>query len=172
MQTLVRLDCSRLTAAADIGPMQLNTCFTKLNVNELFDSVLVGLTDSDEVKLLALLMAQRLAGLAEGLVAARLDELVDSLGNIAKPIVPAKDDTEQDVQRKVCRVLTVCCWFAALMYSLQSSRLQEDSQKMAMGCVVPLAEISSPQVSPKFDKLINDLARDPRWHALFGNVRR
>jgi hypothetical protein len=82
---------------------QLNTCFTKMNANELFDIILVGLADFDEVKLLALMMLQRLAALAEGIVAARLDDLVESIENIAKPIVAAKDDTEQDVQRKVSR---------------------------------------------------------------------
>jgi len=53
------------------------------------------------VKLLALMVIQRLAALADGIVAARLDELVDSFENVVKPIVPAKDDTGQDVQRKV-----------------------------------------------------------------------
>jgi len=47
------------------------------------------------------MVIQRLAALADGIVAARLDELVDSFENVVKPIVPAKDDTGQDVQRKV-----------------------------------------------------------------------
>ncbi|KAG7530369.1 hypothetical protein FFLO_05085 [Filobasidium floriforme] len=126
----------------------LNTCFTKMNANELFDIILVGLADFDEVKLLALMMLQRLAALAEGIVAARLDDLVESIENIAKPIVAAKDDTEQDVQRK------------------------EDSQKTAIGCIAPLAEISTPQTCPKFDKLINELARDAKWHAVFEAAHR
>jgi len=72
-----------------------------MNANDLFDIVLVGLADFDEVKVLALIMLQRLATLAEGIVAARLDDLVESIENIAKPVVAAKDDTEQDLQRKV-----------------------------------------------------------------------
>jgi hypothetical protein len=93
--------CSATTSIAHAKIIQLNTCFTKLNVNEVFDNSLAGLSDSDEVKLLALMVIQRLAALADGIVAARLDELVDSFENVVKPIVPAKDDTGQDVQRKV-----------------------------------------------------------------------
>jgi hypothetical protein len=110
MQTLVSA-AGTSRAGCEIEPYeltlfdlkQLNTCFTKMNANELFDIILVGLADFDEVKLLALMMLQRLAALAEGIVAARLDDLVESIENIAKPIVAAKDDTEQDVQRKVSR---------------------------------------------------------------------
>ena len=91
-----------------------------MNANELFDIILVGLADFDEVKLLALMMLQRLAALAEGIVAARLDDLVESIENIAKPIVAAKDDTEQDVQRKVSRDgATSWGWFyLTTLYSL------------------------------------------------------
>jgi hypothetical protein len=63
--------------------------------------ILTGLSDADEIKLLAVMMLQRLSALAEGIVAPRLDELVDRLEAVTKPLVPAKDDTEQDIQRKV-----------------------------------------------------------------------
>jgi hypothetical protein len=49
---------------------------------------------------------------------------------------------------------------------------QEDSQKTAIGCIAPLAEISTPQTCPKFDKLINELARDAKWHAVFEAAHR
>jgi hypothetical protein len=119
MQTLV-IAAGTSRASCELEPYeltlfalkQLNTCFTKMNANELFDIILVGLADFDEVKLLALMMLQRLAALAEGIVAARLDDLVESIENIAKPIVAAKDDTEQDVQRKVSRIrATSWGWF-------------------------------------------------------------
>lgn len=85
---------------------QLDTSFTKLNLNELLDTIVVGLSDVDEVKLLSLMLLSRLSTLAEGVVSARLDELVDAIESITKPIVPAKDDTEQDMKRKVSLVLT------------------------------------------------------------------
>lgn len=87
---------------------QLDTSFTKLNLNELLDTIVVGLSDVDEVKLLSLMLLSRLSTLAEGVVSARLDELVDAIESITKPIVPAKDDTEQDMKRKVSLVPHIC----------------------------------------------------------------
>lgn len=126
----------------------LNTSFAMLNVNDLFNIILSGLADGDEVKLLALMMLGRLAIVSDSIVASRLDELVESIENITKPVIAAKDETEQDVQRKV------------------------DSQKTAINCIAPLAALSTAHTSPKFDKMIGDLSRSDKWSTEFAISRK
>lgn len=50
--------------------------------------------------------------------------------------------------------------------------VQDDFQKTAVSCIAPLSEISSPVTSPKFDKMISELARDDKWQSEFQTIRR
>lgn len=114
----------------------LDTCLSKLDVHELLSRVLVGLADTaDEIKVLCHMMLFRLAQVAPTAVAQRLDEATPELQKTMAGAAVTKDTVKQDLERAA------------------------EQQRSALRAIAALSKINVPGTSPKFDGLVDDIAR-------------
>jgi cullin-associated NEDD8-dissociated protein 1 len=118
----------------------LDTCLSKLDLYEFINRVMQGLADdADEIKVICHMMLFRLAQLAPTATAQRLDDATPLLEKTMKGAAVTKDTVKQDLERAA---------------ELQRSTLR------AIGA---LAAIKSEGAAPKFDKLVEDVKKDPNW---------
>ncbi|KAI9488039.1 armadillo-type protein [Zychaea mexicana] len=114
----------------------LSTCLDKIDVHGFLDTVRSGLEDQHDIKMLAYLMLVRLGKVAPTAVMQKLDELVD----------PFK---------------------ATLEFKMRSNAVKQEVEKnqelvrATLRCMVGLAGLSEPGVSPKFDHFIKEVQSGP-----------
>ncbi|KAJ9101119.1 hypothetical protein QFC21_003337 [Naganishia friedmannii] len=120
----------------------LRTCLSRIDIGEVLNHVIQSLQDVDDVKLLAFMILERLAVVAETSVVSRLDELAGGIEATVNA-VPAKDASPQDIQR------------------------QEEVQATMIRVIRPLYRLSTPANHPKFDKVVKAIATSEKWGSAF-----
>ncbi|THH17136.1 hypothetical protein EW146_g3609 [Bondarzewia mesenterica] len=118
----------------------LDTCLTKMDLNEFLSHVLVGLADqSDEIKVICHMMLFRLSQIAPTAVAQHLNEATPLLeASMTGPNV-GKDTVKQDLERAA------------------------ELQRSTLRAVAALSKISSAGVSPRFDAFLAELKKSQQW---------
>ncbi|POW22830.1 hypothetical protein PSHT_00764 [Puccinia striiformis] len=114
----------------------LETCLSKIDINEFTNRVLQGLSDEDEIKVLCYLMLMRLSHIAPTTIASRLDQSTEAFS--ATINLKLKDNSvKQDYERTA------------------------ELQRSALRAMVALLRLSSPTTSPKFCQLIKETSNHP-----------
>ncbi|KAI9276714.1 armadillo-type protein [Phascolomyces articulosus] len=114
----------------------LSTCLDKIDVHGFLDTVRSGLDDQHDIKMLAYLMLVRLGKVAPTAVMQKLDDLVDPLKS-------------------------------TLDFKMRSNAVKQEVEKnqelvrATLRCMVGLAGLSDPGVSPKFDQFIKEVSAGP-----------
>ncbi|KAI0040026.1 TIP120-domain-containing protein [Auriscalpium vulgare] len=117
----------------------LDTCLTKLDLNEFLKHVLVGLADgSDEIKVICHMMLFRLSQIAPTAVAQHLGEATPLLEASMKGPTVGKDTVKQDLERAA------------------------ELQRSTLRAVAALSKIASAGASPRFDAFVAEL-RKGEW---------
>jgi len=108
----------------------------KLDVHDLVERVLVGLSDdSDEIKVICHMMLFRLSQVAPTAVVVRLDDVTPLLEKTMKGPNVTKDTVKQDLERTA------------------------ELQRSTLRAVSALSKIAPPGSSAKFDALYGELAK-------------
>ncbi|TFY80959.1 hypothetical protein EWM64_g3046 [Hericium alpestre] len=114
----------------------LDTCLTKIDLNDFLSHVLVGLADqSDEIKVICHMMLFRLAQIAPTAVAQHLTEATPLLEASMKGPNIGKDTVKQDLERAA------------------------ELQRSTLRAIAALSKIAPPGSSPKFDALLAELSK-------------
>jgi cullin-associated NEDD8-dissociated protein 1 len=103
--------------------------------------------DSDEVKVISHMMLFRLAQLAPTAVAQRLDEITPVLEQAVKGAAVTKDTVKQDLERAA------------------------ELKRSASRAIAALAQIKSEGTTPKWEKFVEELNRDPAFKEAMKEVR-
>ncbi|KAH9982078.1 TIP120-domain-containing protein [Lactifluus volemus] len=114
----------------------LDTCLTKLDLNELLTHVLIGLADvSDEIKVICHMILFRLAPVAPTAVAQRLGEATPLLEASMKGPTVSKDTVKQDLERAA------------------------ELQRSTLRAVAALSKISGTGAAPRFEAWVAELKK-------------
>ncbi|KAI8139309.1 armadillo-type protein [Fennellomyces sp. T-0311] len=114
----------------------LSTCLDKIDVHGFLDTVRSGLDDQHDIKMLAYLMLIRLGKVAPTAVMQKLDDLVDPL-KITLEFKMRSNAVKQEVEKN------------------------QELVRATLRCMVGLAGLSDPGVSPKFDTFIKEVQSGP-----------
>ncbi|KAI0063091.1 TIP120-domain-containing protein [Artomyces pyxidatus] len=114
----------------------LDTCLTKIDLNQFLKHVLVGLADnSDEIKVICHMMLFRLAQIAPTAVAQHLGEATPLLETSMKGPTVGKDTVKQDLERAA------------------------ELQRSTLRAVAALSKIAAAGASPRFDAFVAELKK-------------
>ncbi|KAA1468316.1 TIP120-domain-containing protein [Dentipellis sp. KUC8613] len=114
----------------------LDTCLTKIDLNEFLAHVLVGLADpSDEIKVICHMMLFRLSQIAPTAVAQHLGEATPLLETSMKGPTVGKDTVKQDLERAA------------------------ELQRSTLRAIAALSKIATTGASPRFDAFVAELSK-------------
>ena len=125
----------------------MDTCLSKLDLNEYLKHVLVGLADpSDEIKVISHMMMHRLSQIAPTAVVQHLAEATPMLEASMKDATISKDTVKQDLERAA------------------------EIQRSTLRAIAALSKITTPGAAPKFEALVADVKKSPQWGSEFNEL--